>query len=496
MHLSPHSRPLPGRRVLAFIAATGLAAWAGAAATEHCAAAESGPGDLREEMLSEAEEPLLSLLQRDVSLRHKGDRTFGTASRASANPTPANSEHVPMTFAEMASSSASIFSEYLNHVSNGSLAIMRVFEKQELSRVNEVVLGSVYSEVTPVEVGHALGIGVIFSALLAWFYYTFCVAKDKSTFLEDKAKLLAEQASNSLPQDTVVSLFKERVRGHSVCTALERSDGASISYRELSSMADGLAARICSAGFGGAGTVIATILPEGTADVPVAALGILVSGAVWLPLSQSQPRGELAASLAAAGAQLVLAGRHGHEAALDAAANASYAAGPKRKLDAAAATGHCPPGCHKNEADDGEQLLVPQGSPPRHDPPVEPRVDGDGRGASVWLLWDEDYSWWAQLGGEFERPRLRKRDPAVACCTSTESQDCQARCVVEVMDHEQVLSQAWHLVREKQLQVGTRTPLASSAAGAACELFGVLTSGGTLLMAASEADAPQPHTGR
>src|SRR5690606_10024173 len=104
----------------------------------------------------------------------------------------------------------------------------------------------------------------------------------------------ATQAA-ALDDRTLVSLFEARCANAPQGAAVEH-DGTTLSYAELDARANRLAWRIIRAGLGPEDVV--AIMLERSADLVVAVLGVLKSGAAYMPLDPDSPRERLALMLA------------------------------------------------------------------------------------------------------------------------------------------------------------------------------------------------------
>ncbi|MFE5732209.1 amino acid adenylation domain-containing protein [Streptomyces sp. NPDC056528] len=87
-----------------------------------------------------------------------------------------------------------------------------------------------------------------------------------------------------------------------------RDAGRELTYGELDAAANRLGRLLREEHDSGPGTIVALLLDRGT-DLPVAQLGVLVSGAAWLPLDPQNPADRVAAQLRDAGVRLVVTTR-------------------------------------------------------------------------------------------------------------------------------------------------------------------------------------------
>ena len=106
-----------------------------------------------------------------------------------------------------------------------------------------------------------------------------------------------------LPETTVVSLFEEQARRTPGAVAVSQGE-TRLTYAELDERAEGLAAHLRSQGIGAESRV--GISMERTPDMLVAVLGVLKSGAAYVPLDPSHPRERLELILEAAKPQTVI----------------------------------------------------------------------------------------------------------------------------------------------------------------------------------------------
>ncbi|HVG11019.1 MAG TPA: amino acid adenylation domain-containing protein [Thermoanaerobaculia bacterium] len=111
------------------------------------------------------------------------------------------------------------------------------------------------------------------------------------------------ETASELPESTVVSLFEEQARRTPAAVAVSQGE-ARLTYSELDERAEGLAAQLRSQGIGPESRV--GISMERTPDMLVAVLGVLKSGAAYVPLDPSHPQERLNLILEAARPQTVL----------------------------------------------------------------------------------------------------------------------------------------------------------------------------------------------
>ncbi|MFD0904194.1 amino acid adenylation domain-containing protein [Actinomadura sediminis] len=108
----------------------------------------------------------------------------------------------------------------------------------------------------------------------------------------ERARIDAANATDAPPPDTdVVELFAAQAARTPAATAVE-ARGGSLTYAELDRRSSALAAALRARG-AGPGTVVALALPR-TPDLVAALLGVLKTGAAYLPLDLGHPPGRLA----------------------------------------------------------------------------------------------------------------------------------------------------------------------------------------------------------
>ncbi|WP_143342956.1 non-ribosomal peptide synthetase, partial [Crossiella equi] len=145
--------------------------------------------------------------------------------------------------------------------------------------------------------------------------------------LQDPGELAARLATwndtaRAVPDTTVVDRFEAQAARTPDAVAVRGEDGATLTYAELDHRAERLAAALCAKGIGAESTV-ALLLPR-TPDLVVALLGVLKSGAAYLPLDADHPADRLAYMVGDAGAACVLTSAdlaervpHPHQVVLD-----------------------------------------------------------------------------------------------------------------------------------------------------------------------------------
>ena len=94
-------------------------------------------------------------------------------------------------------------------------------------------------------------------------------------------------AAPAAAERTLVDVFESTVAGHPDAPALDEG-GAALDYQALWAAVYSLAARLHRAGIG-AGDRVGVRMPSGTADLYVAILGVLASGAAYVPVDVDDP---------------------------------------------------------------------------------------------------------------------------------------------------------------------------------------------------------------
>src|ERR1700722_8166847 len=94
-------------------------------------------------------------------------------------------------------------------------------------------------------------------------------------------------AAPATAERTLVDVFESTVAGHPDAPALDEG-GAALDYQALRAEVYSLAARLHRAGIG-AGDRVGVRVPSGTADLYVAILGVLASGAAYVPVDVDDP---------------------------------------------------------------------------------------------------------------------------------------------------------------------------------------------------------------
>ncbi|MGW2088796.1 amino acid adenylation domain-containing protein [Streptomyces sp. NPDC001880] len=130
--------------------------------------------------------------------------------------------------------------------------------------------------------------------------------------LDDAARHRAAHEWNATETDypadrTVADLFAERVAAHPDEAAVRTGSGTTLTYAELDRRSNRLARLLAERG-AAPGAVIG-VATERTADLPLAVLSVLKSGAAYLPLDTSHPAERLALMLGDSGARAVLTSR-------------------------------------------------------------------------------------------------------------------------------------------------------------------------------------------
>ncbi len=103
---------------------------------------------------------------------------------------------------------------------------------------------------------------------------------------------------------TLTEVFTETVASFPTSTALDASD-ATLTYEELSDEVEQLAARLSSLGIG-PGDRVGIRIPSGTAELYLGILGVLTSGAAYIPVDAEDPPTRAEATWKAAGACAVI----------------------------------------------------------------------------------------------------------------------------------------------------------------------------------------------
>ncbi|MBH1937166.1 amino acid adenylation domain-containing protein, partial [Streptomyces sp. AV19] len=107
--------------------------------------------------------------------------------------------------------------------------------------------------------------------------------------LPDESRALAEEwnaTEHPVAEGTLVTRFAERLAATPDATAVVYAD-QELTYRQLDELADGLAAELVAAG-AGPDRIVAVAVPR-SAELMVALLGVLKSGAAYLPLDLDHP---------------------------------------------------------------------------------------------------------------------------------------------------------------------------------------------------------------
>ncbi|WP_170301571.1 non-ribosomal peptide synthase/polyketide synthase [Saccharopolyspora hirsuta] len=105
---------------------------------------------------------------------------------------------------------------------------------------------------------------------------------------EERERVLVRwnETAREVPEATVPELFEARAARHPEATAVV-SEGASLTYGELNARANRLARLLVERG-SGPGSVVAVVLPR-SAELIVALLAVLKSGAAYLPVDPAYP---------------------------------------------------------------------------------------------------------------------------------------------------------------------------------------------------------------
>lgn len=123
---------------------------------------------------------------------------------------------------------------------------------------------------------------------------------------EERTVLAGAEAPPAPGAECVDRLVERQARERPEAIAVRTAD-RSLSYAELDRQAELVAARLRAAG-ARPGALVATCLPRGP-ELVIAVLGVLKSGAAYLPLDPANPPGRLAAVLSEANPLLVLTDR-------------------------------------------------------------------------------------------------------------------------------------------------------------------------------------------
>ncbi|WP_229900929.1 condensation domain-containing protein, partial [Streptomyces capoamus] len=225
------------------------------------------------------------------------------------------------------------------------------------------------------------------------------------------------------PGATVPALFARQAAATPDAVAVV-CDEVSLTYRELDARSDRMAARLVRRG-AGPESVVALALPR-TAELVVALLAVLKSGAAYLPADPRYPSARLEFTLADARPRLVLTDR------------ATAAGLPLGELPVALL----------------EELTAPQDAQEPGGP-----ADGDG-------------------GGEFRAPRLLPDHPAYVMYTSGSTGVPKGA----VVPHRTVVDDVTALVARLGVEPGWRMPAGTSVNFdvSAFEIFATLLSGGSV----------------
>ena len=109
-------------------------------------------------------------------------------------------------------------------------------------------------------------------------------------------------ASRALPATTVPELFRAQAAQHPEAAALVADGGVRMSYAELDAASDAVAARLSRMGIG-LEDPVAVLVPR-SAELVIALLGILKSGATYVPLHDGYPAERMEAVLRETGARV------------------------------------------------------------------------------------------------------------------------------------------------------------------------------------------------
>lgn len=125
----------------------------------------------------------------------------------------------------------------------------------------------------------------------------------------ERARLLADfnATTSDFPQDKTLHELVEAQCARTPDAVAIEFEGESLTYREVNTQADAVAYRLSELGVGPESLV--AVCAERSLALPVALLGVLKSGAAYLPLDPEYPPDRLAFMLADAGVPVILAQR-------------------------------------------------------------------------------------------------------------------------------------------------------------------------------------------
>ena len=110
----------------------------------------------------------------------------------------------------------------------------------------------------------------------------------ESRGVAQRRQALADLPRWRLPDSTLIDRFLDTAARHPQAAAISTGDGRVMTYHELATRARAVAQSLVAAG-AGVGDLAAVMLPRGPEQI-VAALGVMVAGMAYVPISQSQPQ--------------------------------------------------------------------------------------------------------------------------------------------------------------------------------------------------------------
>jgi amino acid adenylation domain-containing protein len=136
-----------------------------------------------------------------------------------------------------------------------------------------------------------------------------CVADAEILDAAEHAELISafNDTASGYPEEMTLHGLVEAQAARTPGAVAVTFEGAALSYRELNARADAVAYRLCELG-AGPETLVA-VCAERSSELPVALLGVLKSGAAYLPLDPEYPPDRLAFMLADAATPVVLTQR-------------------------------------------------------------------------------------------------------------------------------------------------------------------------------------------
>ena len=110
----------------------------------------------------------------------------------------------------------------------------------------------------------------------------------ESRGVAQRRQALADLPRWRLPDSTLIDRFLDTAARYPQAAAISTGDGRVMTYYELAACARAVAQSLVAAG-AGVGDLAAVMLPRGPEQI-VAALGVMVAGMAYVPISQSQPQ--------------------------------------------------------------------------------------------------------------------------------------------------------------------------------------------------------------